>query len=446
MNDPAPLAPPASHPSSDTASSATNFAAFIAIDWADEKHTVCMQTAGGNTVQRREVLQTPEALSDWCNGLLAQFPNQKLAIIIEGNRGGLIYHLLGYPAFVIHQINPKAAAKYREAIHPNGSKTDPIDASLLLDFLLHHREHLRIWVPDTVETRTLGHLSEDRRSLVDTRTELLNTLTARLKLVFPQVLALFEDITLPMVADFLKKWPSLEKLQKAKPVQLRFFFHAHNSRSEELIKRRLEIIAQAKPLTQDAAILMTATMMIEALVVQVQALHKTIAGYDERLVTLTKAHSHAHIFASLPGAGKALVPRLISAFGTRPERWPKAYDLLCFSGVAPIEIGSGKQYSVHWRWNCPRFLRQTFVEFAGCSTKYCAWAKAYYDDQRANNKDHHQAIRALAFKWIRILWKLWKDQVPYDDATYLKSLEKKNAPLLATMNKSTVLPPKTDAQ
>ena len=439
MND------PTTQTSSNTASE-INFAAFIGIDWADEKHTVCMQTAGGNSVQTREVLQTPEALSDWCNGLLAQFPNQKLAIIIEGNRSGLIYHLLGYSAFVIYPINPKAAAKYREAIYPNGSKTDPIDAGLLLDFLLHHRDCLRPLVPDTVETRILGQLSEDRRSLVDTRTRILNTLTSRLKLVFPQVLVLFDVLTVPMVADFLTKWPSLAQLQKAKPDQLRRFFYAHNSRSEELILSRLEIIAQAKPLTQDGAILTTATMMIEELVVQVHALHKTIARYDERLAALTQAHSHAPIFASLPGAGRALVPRLISALGTQSERWPLAYDLLCFSGVAPVEVGSGKQYAVHWRWNCPRFLRQTFVEFAYCSINQCAWAKAYYDDQKSRGKKHHQAIRALAFKWIRIIWKCWTDKVPYDDSIYLKSLEKKNAPLLATMNKSTELPPKTAAQ
>jgi transposase len=439
MND------PASPTSSDTTVE-PSFGAFIAIDWADQKHTVCMQSAGSTNVQQREILQTPEALSEWCNGLLAQFPDQKLAIIIEGNRGGLIHHLLGYAAFVIYLINPKAASKYREAIYPNGSKTDPIDARLLLDFLLHHRNALRPLVPDSVETRILGQLSEDRRNLVDARTQVLNALTSRLKLVFPQVLSLFDSVTVPMVAAFLKKWPSLEKLQKTKPDQLRRFFYAHNSRSEELILGRLAIIAQAKPLTKDVAILTTGTMMIQELVVQLQALHKTIARYDERLETLTQAHSLAPIFASLPGAGAVLVPRLISALGTQSERWPEAYDVLCFSGVAPIEIASGKQYSVHWRWNCPKFFRQTFVEFANCSLSRCPWAKAYYDDQRSRGKKHHQAVRALAFKWIRIIWKCWKENVPYDESIYLRSLQKRNAPLLATMNKSTAAAPNTANQ
>jgi transposase len=428
---PKPTPFPSSNPSSEIP-----FAAFISIDWADQKHTVCLQAAGSTTVQKQEIAQTAEGLSDWCNGLLARFPGQKLAVIIEGNRSGLIYHLLGYSAFVLYLMNPKAAAKYREAIYPNGSKTDPIDAELLLDFLLHHRDCLRPLLPDTAETRLLGQLSEDRRRLVDTRTEILNRLTARLKVAFPQILDLFEVLAQPMVADFLKKWPSLEKLQKATPDQVRRFFYAHNSRSEELILTRLALIAKAKPLTQDAAVLTAATMMIQELVALIQSLNQSIARYDERLAELTQAHPLAPIFASLPGAGKCMVPRLISALGTQDERWPLAYDLLCFSGVAPIEIASGKQYSVHWRWNCPRFFRQTFVEFAYCSIQNCAWAKAYYDDQKAKGKKHHQAVRALAFKWIRIIWKLWKDKVPYNDSIYTKSLEKKNAPLLVTINKT----------
>jgi len=386
-------------------------------------------------VFKKQVAQTPQALSQWCNSLIAEFPNQKLAIIIEGNRSGLIYHLLAYPAFVIYPINPKSAAKYREAIYPNGSKSDPLDADLLLDYLIHHRDRLRAWVPDTVQTRTLGQMAEDRRTLVDSRTGLLNTLTSRLKLVFPQVLELFDNIGLPMIAAFLGKWPSLSKLQKARPAQLRAFFYAHNSRSEELIQKRLELIAQATPLTEDVATLTTATMMIEALVLQLTKLHQIIAGYDKQLMELTRSHALAPIFESLPGAGKVMVPRLISALGTQPERWSEAYDLLCFSGVAPVEISSGKQYTVAWRWNCPRFFRQTFVEFAGCSLKVCAWARAYYDDQKAKGKEHHKAIRALAFKWIRIIWKCWKDQVPYNELTYLNALKKKNSPLLSKLNK-----------
>jgi hypothetical protein len=51
-------------------------------------------------------------------------------------------------------------------------------------------------------------------------------------------------------------------------------------------------------------------------------------------------------------------------------------------------------------------LRQTFHEFAGRSAVKSQWARAYYDLQI------HAAVRALAFKWIRILFRCWKDGKP----------------------------------
>jgi len=39
-------------------------------------------------------------------------------------------------------------------------------------------------------------------------------------------------------------------------------------------------------------------------------------------------------------------------------------------------------------------------------------------------------IRALAFKWIRIVFRCWKSNTPYDESTYLKALKKRGSPLL----------------
>jgi hypothetical protein len=43
-------------------------------------------------------------------------------------------------------------------------------------------------------------------------------------------------------------------------------------------------------------------------------------------------------------------------------------------------------------------------------------------------KKHAAILRALAFKWIRILWKCWKDRRPYDQAAYLKQLSHRKSP------------------
>ena len=85
---------------------------------------------------------------------------------------------------------------------------------------------------------------------------------------------------------------------------------------------------------------------------------------------------------------------------------------------------------MHWRWSCPTFLRQSIVEWAHLSIRYSCWANAYYRQQREKGKKHHAAIRALSFKWLRILYRCWKDRRPYDEARYLLALQKRRSPVL----------------
>ncbi|MBZ5625437.1 MAG: hypothetical protein LAQ69_43090, partial [Acidobacteriia bacterium] len=46
-------------------------------------------------------------------------------------------------------------------------------------------------------------------------------------------------------------------------------------------------------------------------------------------------------------------------------------------------------------------------------------------------------VRALAYKWIRIIFRCWKDNKPYDEQTYLQSLHKRNSPLGAAFTNVT---------
>ena len=145
------------------------------------------------------------------------------------------------------------------------------------------------------------------------------------------------------------------------------------------------------------------------------------------------AHPDQAIFTSFPGAGAALAPRLLAAWGTDRQRYESAQDMECLSGAAPVTNQSGKKCWVHWRLACPKFLRQTFHEFAGQSILWSPWARAYYQQMRQRGLDHHPAVRSLAFKWIRILYRCWKDHTLYDEAHYQKALERRGSPLAAAL-------------
>ena len=70
----------------------------------------------------------------------------------------------------------------------------------------------------------------------------------------------------------------------------------------------------------------------------------------------------------------------------------------------------------------------------------CEWAKAHYQQQKARGKKHHAAVRSLAFKWMRILYRCWKDRQPYREEIYLASLAKRRTALVAALTKAVQMP------
>jgi transposase len=297
-----------------------------------------------------------------------------------------------------------------------------------------HSQYLREFELQDQATRKLVLLTEQRRGIVEEQTRLSNQLTAALKCSYPLALDLFaDDITAPIALDFLKRWPELAAAQRAKPTVLRAFFYAHNSRSEDKINQRLEAIAAAKPLTQDAAVLSPMQLLVQTLIARLKAVQKCIAAYDTRIQEVFASHAKAEVFASFPGAGPVFAPRLAAAFGASEANFPDPFAMLCWSGVAPVKQQSGKTNLVLWRWARPKFLHQTFVEFTRNSVLQSSWAREFFDQHLAQGWTKFRIYRALAFKWIRILWRCWKDNTQYDEAKYLRTLHKRGVKTYAAL-------------
>ena len=406
------------------------WAAFTAIDWADQKHFWRLVPAGSDRQEHGELENTPEAVEVWAMGLHDRFGGRAIAVCLEQSRGSLVCLLAKYPHLVLFPVHPKTAADYRETFCPSGAKSDSGDTASLLDLLLRHRQQLRQLQPDSVETRLLQILVETRRCIVNEKTRQKNRLTACLKLYFPQVLKWFDEVDSPLVGALLQRWGTLMELQRAHPGTLSRFFHEHNCRGEERLRERITAIQQAMPATEDPAMVEGVSRKARVLVAVIETLRNSIGEYDRRIAELVASHPEGSLFGSLPGAGPALVPRLIVAFGTRRERFEAASEVQNLSGISPVTEASGKAKLVHMRWACPKFLRQTFHEFAAHSLAQSAWAKAYYDLQRHNHKDHHAAVRSLAYKWIRIIYRCWKNRQPYDEQLHLRSLQHRNSPVI----------------
>jgi hypothetical protein len=210
---------------------------------------------------------------------------------------------------------------------------------------------------------------------------------------------------------------------------VRKFYYAHNCRQGDLIEKRLEGIRTATALTTDPAIIEPSVLKVQMLARQIEALRPSIDRYEKEIPRRFAGQDDAHLFDSLPGAGEHLAPRLLVAFGTDRDRFDRATEIQQLTGIAPVTERSGKRTWVHWRWSASTFVRQSFHEFARLSIHHSEWARAYYELQRQRGKGHHAALRALAFKWLRILFRCWKDRIPYDEARYLRALRKRGSPL-----------------
>jgi transposase len=409
----------------------TEFAATIGLDWADRKHDLWICPAGQAKAEHLRLDQKPEALHEWVAKLRQRFPNQRVAIALETCRGPVISALMAYDFIVLFPVNPKALKDYRAAFCVSGAKDDRTDAMLLEEWARLHRDKLKALEPDTELTRKLAGLVENRRHLVDERTRLVNQLHSTLKTYFPLALDLLEDqMNTVLAAELLVRWPTLEALQKEKPKALRAFFYKHNSRNAKRIEERIQAVPTAKPLTTDGAIIEPAGALVSARAGMLRPLHKAIQRLDTAIAKAMDEHPDAAIFRSLPGAGPALAPRLLVAFGTNRERFGSAAEVAQFYGIAPVVQQSGNSKTVHVRYRCPKFGRQSFHENAACALKKEPWARCYYEAHRKKHGDkHHPACRALAFKLTRIYFACWRDKRTYQPDLYLQALEKNGSPL-----------------
>jgi transposase len=404
----------------------------IGLDRSDKKADLCLINT--RTGQRRsEIIHTtPEALWEWLLALRQQFPQARVGLCLEQPAVHLIPFLEPYAWITLHPINPLTLQKYREAFVTSRAKDDTKDADFLADLLLHHHAKLPVWAPEDSATRAVQQLVFHRRAVVDERTGLSNRLIALLKSYFPQALVFCgDDLWRPLATAFLLKWPSLQTAQKAKPATLKQFYYRQGSRSQKLVAERLALLAKAVPVTDDSAVIDSFVLRVLLVCRQLQQLHQTVAKFDRQLAAAYSVHPDRMIFASLPGAGPVLGSRLLASMGSQRERFAdSASQLQCYTGIAPVTKKSGGSCYIHRRYLCPKFHRQSFHEYAKESVLWSRWAAAFYLQQRKKGNPHHTAVRALAFKWQRIIWRCWQDRQPYDELKYEAVLKQRGSELL----------------
>lgn len=183
-------------------------------------------------------------------------------------------------------------------------------------------------------------------------------------------------------------------------------------------------------MTLDKAIIESHQLLAVALSKKMHVVVEAIKVFDAEIKALFDTMPDADIYKSLPGTGPCLAPRLLVAMGENRGRFHNASEVQMYSGIAPVTERSGQKCWIHWRYQCSKFNRQSFIEWAAKSVHQSYWAGIYYQQQREKGNTHQSSVRSLAFKWIRILYRCWKTKKPYDEAKFLKALRDRSFPLL----------------
>lgn len=409
----------------------------VGIDWSHKDHHVAVRLPSGQ-VRSLRVEADLEGFQSLLSQLEQMAGGAPIHICMEKARISLFYHLMLRDNIQLYLVDPKQFARYRESFTSSGAKHDTTDAALLLRMLCERSDQMRLFQPDDAATRKLAHLVQTRRNMVDERTRLLQQLRAALKTYNPLLLQLAGNrLKSRLLRILLRRWPDPRKLRRLHPNTLRCALRDAGLKDPDAIEQCLQTIRSQPLVTKDPALLEPMAIHAKTLLLQIETIEKAIAELEKQIQQIMAEHADAHLFRNLRGAGKAMAPRLVAAFGSRRDRYQSAEEVAIVSGIAPVTVQSGKSRRVVRRRACCKFMLQTFHEFANSARRWCPWSRAYYQLQRDRGLKHHAALRKLAYRWIRILYRVWKTRTPYDEQRYLEALRKKNHPLLQYMDTET---------
>jgi transposase len=381
------------------------------IDWAKDRHAVCVVDGRGGVVSRFEVEHTDAGLRELVRRL-----GDVDGVAIERPDGPVIDALLeaGLPVVVIASRQVKAL-RTRHGLA--GNKDDRSDALILADALRTDGHRLRPLRPDAPGTVALRATVRARKDLVQTRVALVQRLEAHLALVFPGAVDLFADLASDIAQAFLLRFPSAERAAWLGPRRLDHWLAAQGycgRRSGTELHARL--VAAPAGLAGEAAEPMAAVTL--AYVRAIAAVRGQVSSLDARIVEQLLAHPDGHVFTSLPRSGRVRAAALLAEIGDCRARFPTPESLASLAGATPSTRQSGQHRAVTFRYMCDKKLRDAVTDFAQDSRHANAWAADLYARARARGKTHPHAVRILARAWIQVIWRCWQDGVAYDPARH----------------------------
>jgi transposase len=384
------------------------------IDWAAEAHEVCISNEG-KASERFSAAHDERGIA----ALAERLAGLGVArVAIERPDGILVERLLaaGIEVLAIHPNQVKAARARFAVAH---GKSDRFDAYVLAELARTDAHRFRALVPDGEETKALRALTRAREDLVGVRVELANQLRAQLQAFWPGAL-IFREVDSPISLAFLERYPSPARAKGLGAGRMAAFL-ARNSYSGRTDPA--ELVARMRSAAQGTAGQVEVDArgaVVASLVCSLKSIVAEIAALDVRIREALAAHPDAAIFRPLFRDPKTTIcpATLIAELGDARGRYPTEAAMAADAGMSPVALESGKLRVATFRRACDKRLRAAVATLADSTRHWHPWAREVYRRARDRGQDHPHAIRTLGRAWIRILWRCWRDRVPYDSARH----------------------------
>jgi transposase len=410
----------------------------IGIDWADDKHDICIRDA-----EDRRILAEFVILHD-ASGV-AQFEETIRAlgyspaeclVAVETPHGLLVGYLLQM-GYQVYAIPPLAVERYRDRHRISGAKSDPIDASVLSDILCVDRCYHRPIAADSPLAQEIKLVSRQRQCLVAERTRVKNQLTACLKAYYPIALRLFSGLDRAITWAFLRACPNAQAAAQVTQEELEQFFR---QQSYTCMRKVPQIHAQLQaPFIPVAAWQQRAFQRQMLVLVNLLAnLSFQIKAYEREISRLLDQHPDAFVFRSLPNAGDVTAARLLGEIGDCRNKFKSARAMQALAGSCPVTVQSNKRRRIKFRVACSKPFRDALQQFARLSIqgpKGSSWATGYMTAQLSRGHSVSRALRALGNRWLVIIYRIWQDRAPYDERIHLRSRAQHGYRLILTSNR-----------
>jgi transposase len=391
-------------------------ARYAGVDWAQDEHAVCVLEGDGRPASKRRFAHDERGIAGMC-ARLAELGVERVAI--ERPDGLLVERLLE-AKLVVLPIHPNQLKAARARFRAAGGKSDAFDAFVLAELARTDHHRFRELVPDSDETKALKVLTRAREDLVRTRVALANRLRAELEAFWPGAAGLFADVDSPIALAFLERYPSPQDARGLGKKRLSAFLARHRycgRKSADELLGRLRSAPRCRTAQAETEARRTAVL---ALVAALGPLVEQIGLLSSQIAHAVRAHPDGHVFLSLFRDPKATVTaaRLLAEIGDCRERYPSAEALAADAGMAPVAIESGRRKVAAFRRACDHRLRDAVATLADTTRHRHPWASDVYRRARARGYDHPHAIRVLGRAWVRVIWRMWQDGIPYDPSKH----------------------------